>query len=222
MEAGILGTVDGQFDELESFQSTTTQDDTELQRCIEVRRALSLPNRVTAYEGRAAMERLNEQEDVQIDEGEITVYERPQRVTSYTPFLAVPGEAVIVGNGAGTFAFDLIGSQTNTTIGRAELDLGSFVSDFEEVDPWQVGFYGSLGNAENGVVYGNQLLEDEELAGLLGDSNINQLGLEFTYDDAMIKMRMSESGYIEVYQPSSYESEEYLQFVLDEILPYIE
>ncbi|MFQ3475667.1 hypothetical protein HKK80_05315 [Halonotius sp. F2-221B] len=98
MEAGILGTVDGQFDELESSQSTITQDDTELQRCIEVRRSLSLPNGVVAYEGRAAMERLNEQEEVQIDEGEITVYERPQRVTSYTPFLVVPGEAIIVGN----------------------------------------------------------------------------------------------------------------------------
>lgn len=78
-----------------------------------------------------------------------------------------------------------------------------------------------MGNAENGVVHGTDLLHDDELSGVLHESNLNQLGLEYPYNGQMLKVNMAESGYFEVYQPSNYESEDYLQFILDEVTHYL-
>ncbi|AWB28342.1 hypothetical protein HARCEL1_11805 [Halococcoides cellulosivorans] len=168
------------------------------------------------------MEQVKDREQVMIQNGEISIYEEPQKVPSYTEFLTVPGEVVVVDSGAGSFAYSMIGSQTNTNIERAEINLSGFAADHEDdSDPWKVGFYGHLGNAENGVVHGTDLLSDDELSGVLHESNLNQLGVEYPYDGQMLKANMAESGYFEIYQPSNYESKDYLQFILDEVIHYL-
>lgn len=78
-----------------------------------------------------------------------------------------------------------------------------------------------MGNAKNGVVHGTDLLHDDELSAILHESNLNQLGVEYPYDGQMLKINMAESGYFEVYQPSNYESEDYLQFILEEVTHYL-
>ncbi|WP_159077135.1 hypothetical protein [Halococcoides cellulosivorans] len=222
MKAGVIGTVDGNFDALESFETTVKQGDFELKRCIDVRRGFTLPSGIEAYYGHAAMEQVKDREQVMIQNGEISIYEEPQKVPSYTEFLTVPGEVVVVDSGAGSFAYSMIGSQTNTNIERAEINLSGFAADHEDdSDPWKVGFYGHLGNAENGVVHGTDLLSDDELSGVLHESNLNQLGVEYPYDGQMLKANMAESGYFEIYQPSNYESKDYLQFILDEVIHYL-
>lgn len=168
------------------------------------------------------MEQVVDEEEIQINNEEISIYEQPQKTASYSEFLAVPGEVVIVNSGAGSFAFSMIGSETNTSIERAEIDLSVFAADHEDdFDPWKVGFYGHVGNAENGVVHGTDLLHDDKLSDVLYESNLNQLGVEYPYDDQMLKVNMAESGYFEVYQPSNYESGDYLQFILDEMTHYL-
>jgi hypothetical protein len=222
MKAGVIGTVEGDFGELNSFETTVEQGDFELKQCIDVRRGFTLPSGVGAYYGQAAMEQIVDEEQVQIEGGEISIYEKPQKTASYTEFLTVPGEVTVVNSGAGSFAFSMIGSETKTNIERAEINLSGFAADHEDdSDPWKVGFYGHMGNAENGVVHGTALLHDDELSGVLHESNLNQLGVEYPYEGQMLKVNMAESGYFEVYQPSNYESKDYLQFILDEMMQYI-
>jgi hypothetical protein len=222
MKAGVIGTVDGDFEELNSFSETFIQGETELERCIEVRQTQVTDGGVPVQTGRVATQKLDEQETVEINDGQISVYEQPDVTTLYTEFLTVPGEFVAVSNSSGVFAFDTIGRRTNTNIERAELDLDSYAEAHAEATPWKVGFYGHLGEADNGVIHGASVLEDSDFGDVLQDAQKNQLGLEFTRDGEVMKVTMAESGYVEVYQPSNYDSAEYAEFVAEEILQHIE
>ncbi|PSP37904.1 hypothetical protein BRC71_07955 [Halobacteriales archaeon QH_7_65_31] len=222
MKAGVIGLVDGNFDELESFSETFTQDDTELSRCVEVRQTQVTDSGVPVQTGRVATQKLDEQETVEINDGQISVYETPDVTTLYTEFVSVPGEFVAVSSSSGIFAFDTIGRRTNTNIQRAELDLDSYAESRPESSPWKVGFYGHLGEADNGVVHGTSVLEDSDFGNVLQDAKKNQLGLEFTRDSEVMKITMADSGYVEVYQPSNYDSAEYAEFVVEEVLPHTE
>ena len=152
MKTGAIGTVEGDFNELGSFETTVEQEDFELKQCIDVRRGFALPSGIGAYYGQAAMEQVVDEEEIQINNEEISIYEQPQKTASYSEFLAVPGEVVIVNSGAGSFAFSMIGSETNTSIERAEIDLSVFAADHEDdFDPWKVGFYGHVGTRKMGL-----------------------------------------------------------------------
>lgn len=221
MKAGVIGKVDGGFSRITEHSETRVEQDVELTNCIELIRTISLPDGMEASWGRAAIQRLDEIKEQGIKDGSIEVYEAQEKITKVTEFLSVPGEFVIVANGGGTFAFDLIGRQTDTLIERSELDLVEFDEDHSDANIWMRGFYGVSGNANNGIVYGNNLKKDSDFADIFASTNMNQVGLEYIYQDTPLKVRMSESGYVEVYQPSSFEVEEYLQFVLDEILEYV-
>jgi hypothetical protein len=63
----------------------------------------------------------------------------------------VPGE-VVVNGGAGSFVFSTVGSETNTSIERAEINLSAFAADHEDdFDPWKLGFYGHVGTRKMGL-----------------------------------------------------------------------
>lgn len=223
MKGGIIGKVRGDFSELSSFTESFTHEGFELQKALEVTKPLKLPRGSKAYIGMAAMEYVDTAETVQIKDGEITVFEEPQKKAKYTEFLAVPGEFVVAENSAGTFAFSLIGSQTRTDIERSEMDVKSFIQSVPESNPWKLGFYGHVGTAEKGVVYGQNLLDqNSEIMDVIDNSQLNQIGVEFPYKDHIVKLALSESGYLEIYQPSTYDSEEYLQFIKDEVVSYID
>lgn len=222
MKAGVIGTVDGDFDGIESFSETYTHDNHELERCVEVRQSLTTDSGIPVQTGRVATEKLDEEETVEIEGGEITVYEQTEIITLYTEFITVPGEFVAVSNSSGVFAFDTIGRNTDTAIERAELDIDSFAESNSDANPWKVGFYGHLGEADNGVIHGTSVLDDSDIGDVLQDAKKNQLGVEYTKDGDQIKVTMAESGYIEIYQPSNYDSADYAEFVVEEILHHIE
>jgi hypothetical protein len=175
-----------------------------------------------AIAGRAAIERVDEQEEVSFRDGEIVAHQQPAKIGHYTEFVVVPGSFVVVENGTGTFAFDLISEQTGAEIERAELDLYELSGQIEGADPWQIGFYNNSGRAEKGTVYGDNLLTDDEIGEVLKRAEKNQLGLRFNgRHSETVQMTATESGYLEIYQPDSYDTEEFLQFISDYILPSV-
>lgn len=220
MRGGVIGIVDGDFDEIEPFSEKFSQDDKELSRCVEIRQKKVTENGIPVQTGRVATQRIDKQETVEINDGQISVYETPEVATLYTEFVTVPGEFVAVSSGTGVFAFDTIGRRTNTNIERVELDLDSYADTRPEANPWKIGFYGHLGEANNGVVHGSSVLDDSDFGDVLQDTKKNQLGLEFTRGSELMKVMMAESGYVEVYQPSNYDSVEYAEFVIDEVLAH--
>ncbi|WP_175417037.1 hypothetical protein [Natrinema pallidum] len=222
MKSGVIGVVSSDFSDIEPFEGTVSLEGFELTKCIEITDRVELPDGSTAISGRAAEEVITEGEDVQIRDGSIGTYSTREKDLNYTEFLALPGEIVIVKSSAGTFAFDLIGSQTGTVVERAKFDLESFVDHHQGDNFWQMGFYGTGGNADKGVVYGDNVQKDGEVGGVLESSKINQIGLEHLYETEPIKITVTESGYVNVYDPSNYESEEFLRYFKDELLSYVQ
>lgn len=221
MKAGVLGVVDGSFKAVDSFTETVSEDDHELDRCLTIDRVFSLPSGGMAFAGRAAVEVLADRTETTIVNGDINVTEEARTVTQYTEFVGVPGEFVAVGSGSGTFAFDLIGAETNTSIERATIDLDAFFAGQDTATPWKAGFYGSGENAVNGIFHGDDLRTNHDLTAILEDSSLNQIGLSYAYDGNDVKMTAAKSGYVEVYRPSAFDSGQYLEYLSDEIVPYV-
>jgi hypothetical protein len=222
MKGGVIGVVEGDFRVVDSFSDTVVEGDRELTRCLDIRRVFSLPSGGTAFAGRAAVEYLRRGEATEIDGDEIRVTEGPRKATRHTEFVGVPGEFVVVGSGDGRFAFELIGADTNTTIERATVDVDAFFRDRGSATPWKAGFYGTGDDAVNGVLHGADLRVDHDLDAVLRRSKLNQVGLEYRYDDRDLKMTASRSGYVEVYRPREFGAGDFLEYLLEEIVAYIE
>ncbi|AHG05136.1 hypothetical protein HALDL1_04075 [Halobacterium sp. DL1] len=221
MRAGVLAVVDGTFKMVDSFTETVTEDDQELARRLEIDRVFSLPDGSMAFAGRAAAERLANQRDAAIEDDEIRVTEGTEVVTDYTEFVGVTGEFVVVSSGDGEFAFDLIGAETNTNLERATLDLDGFFASHGSATPWRAGFSGNGDAGMNGVFHGADLRASHDLDSLLADSRLNQLGLSYGHDGDEVKMTASRSGYVEVYQPSSYDAAAFLTYLREEMLDHV-
>jgi len=222
MRAGVLGVVDGSFQMVDSYAETVAEGDRDLERRLEIDRVFSLPSGEMAFEGRAAAERLVSEQEASIEDDGIAVTEGETVVTEFTEFVGIPGEFVAVGSGKGTFAFDLVGAETNTDIERATLGLEGVLDDHGDARPWRVGVSGDGEGAVNGTFHGRDLRASRDLDSLLDGATLTQLGLAYDRDGDELKMTASRSGYVEVYQPSSYETADYLEYVRDEVLPRVE
>ncbi|MFD1645564.1 hypothetical protein [Haloarchaeobius litoreus] len=233
MRAGVIGLPDFEFEPVESFSDTKKiSEDTTLTACLEVRRT-DTTSGVTFQTGRAALQELGSEEQVRIDQSDnsISVSENANTVkTKYTEFVLVPNEFVAVSNGGGTFAFEMIAGQTDAArISRAKINLDDLVRSYEDdkrpesAKTWQVGFYGNSGEAEKGTVYGDGIFSDRELGDVVAKLPKNQIGLIIKSDgEEDINMTATESGYVEVYQPSSYDAAEYADFILNHIIQHAE
>ncbi|MFC4551744.1 MULTISPECIES: hypothetical protein [Halorussus] len=222
MKAGVIGVVDGDFDVVGSFSDAVVEGDRELARRLDVGRVFSLSDGTVAFEGRAAAERLVDGEAARIDSGAVAFEETTRTETRATELAGVPGEFVVAESGAGAFAFEMVGLDTATSVERATLDLNAFLDAQAGATAWKAGFYGEDGNAENGVLHGEDLLADEEFGGVLGRARLNQLGIEGTYRDRPLKLTAARSGYVEVYRPSDFDVGDFLEYVRDEVVPHLE
>ena len=214
--------VDGSFQMVDSYAETVTEGDHDLERRLEIDRVFSLPSGGMAFEGRAAAERLVSEREAAIEDDGIAVTEGETVTTEFTEFVGIPGEFVAVGSGRGAFAFDLVGAETNTDIERATLGLEGVLDDHGDATPWRVGVSGNGDGAVNGTFHGQDLRASRDLDALLADATLTQLGLAYDHDGDDLKMTASRSGYVELYQPSSYDAEQYLEYVRDEVLPHVE
>lgn len=222
MKAGVVGVVDGTFRKVNSTSRTVEQDGRELQQVLEIARVFSLPSGEMAFAGRAAVEEIRTEEEATIENGEISVTEQSEPVTRATEFVGVSGEFVVVDSGSGTFAFDLIASETETeaTIERATLDLDAYYEAHGAATPWKAGFYGTSEKGINGIFHGDDLRTDHDIDVILQNSRLNQVGLSYAFEGNELKMTAARSGYVEVYQPTDFESGAYLEYLREELIPH--
>jgi hypothetical protein len=220
MKAGVIGLPEGDFGTIESLEKQISEDP-ELLQCIEVQRTQTTDSNLTVQKGRVAVQHLDERENVEIVDGNIRVQSQTQPVTQYTEFVAVPNRFVAVSSSSGLFAFNFLGG--GTAIERANIDLDSYFETQQaekDATPWKAGFYGHLGNAEKGVVYGDRVFDDSDIGGAVASSQKSQLGLSYSQGDGLMKINVTESGYVEVYQPSNYEESEFAEFVVENVLEH--
>lgn len=220
MQAGILGLVDGDFDDLSSFNRTRQEGAFTLNRAIEVSRTFSGPGSRVGYVGRAAIQRVETQETFDFQSGKIVSSEERTKNTHMTDFLVIPDYIALVSGNAGAFAFDLINEETGADIRRGQIDLWKLLEDHSDSDAWQAGFYGNDGLAQKGTVYGDSVMNDAELKDVLRHSKLNQLGLIVKHDGYDVNLTMAKSGYLQVYTPDL-EPDEFSDFFSEHIYNYV-
>jgi len=227
MKSGVVGLIHGNIDDLSSFHNQFEREGTEFRHSFQVHNTDYTTSGKKVLTGQAATQEIEDSKSVTIDDGngEIIVQEESTVQGKYTEFVAVPDEFIAVKSGAGTFLFDILSYQYNQDVTRANMDLNEYAEEYytaEGVDPWQVGFYGNVGNAEKGVVYGENVFSDDEIGEVLERSQLNQLGLQYNEGEYVIKNTLSESGYVELYQPSNFVSTDFAEFVIQNLIQYME
>lgn len=222
MQAGVIGVVDGSFEVVDSFATTERADGRDLHRCLDVDRVFSLPSGEPAFEGRAAREVVTERELAHIDGGGVSVATETATETRHARFAGVPGEFVVAGSSSGAFAFDLIGVDTNTAVERASLDLDAFYDRRSAATPWKAGFVGAGEGDVGGVLHGENLRNGHDFGDLLSSASLNQVGLEHDHDGEDVKMTATQSGYVELYRPSSFGTGPFLEYLREEIVPHLQ
>lgn len=221
MKSGLIGSVRGDFTAVQSVQTTVSQGEHELQQCLDIQRVFSTPGGSMAFEGRAAVEVVRTRETAEIDGVEVTVATERGKETRFTNFVGIPGEFVVVDSGKGTFAFDLLAEETGTEIERGAFDIESFYERHPDASTWKAGFTGT-GEASNSIIYGENLGESQEFERLHTGENLTQLGVGHDYDGRQVKMTATRNGYAAVYDPSEFESGEFLDYVRDQLVQYTE
>ncbi|SDD45671.1 hypothetical protein [Natrinema hispanicum] len=223
MNAGVLGTIEGEFVGLNSSAWVDEQDGVKLERCIEKTDTYyDSDGNVLAHQGRAAIEEYTTQEETEINDGHIKTIERNSTQIKTTEFLISPNGLAAVSSGSGSFAFDLLSEQLEIDVSRAVIDVDEFAANHESADPWKVGFYGKPGYAENGVLYGNEIWEDPEFGDFMQSQSKNQLGVDLSWEDETYRITMARTGYVEVYSPDDLSSKRFLRFILEHIAPNLE
>jgi hypothetical protein len=191
-------------------------EDNGLQRVVDVRKQRTDDSGREVIIGAAAKQKEIDRSSVAIDGTSVEEINISETTADYTEFVAVPDEFIVVDSSSGTFLFDLIGRHTGAYIERASLDLNDFIDSLDNKQTWQVGIYDHFGKAEKGTLYGNNLLNDEDFGEILGIADKNQLGITYTQGDTKYKLTMTESGYVDVYDPD-FDSEEFAEFVLEHL-----
>jgi hypothetical protein len=221
MQSGVIGSVNGSFEKITSTASTYERNGADYKTCIEVTDTFTLSNGKIGQIGQVARQKPEMIEEAFITDSSIQIGEKESEKTQYTSFISLSGENVIVNSGGGTFAYDIIGRETGTVIERAGLSLDEFHKQHPQADYWQAGFYNKGSDAENGAIYGSSVFDDSDLGSVLQSSELNQIGTQYAYDDnELIKISITESGYIDVHQPD-FTGESFLEYFQDDISPIV-
>jgi|GEM_PF-6350261 len=223
MNSGMLALLSSETDKIESdvIESRLPDDspfDT-LTTTLRVDEELTLDGGVSAFVGRVGQERVERIEATNITEdGQITTNKTPEKIIRTTQFVLVPDEFVIVENSAGEFLFPLLNEETPHAAFPAEISVDGFTEDHPDAEYWKVGFKDRGDGAENGVLHGDAVFDDSDFGNTVVNSAKNQLGVQFDYDGQLLKLFLTESGYINHY--GSDESEEFAELILNELLQY--
>jgi hypothetical protein len=224
MNSGVLATGKSVPETVHEFDRIASYSDGEFREILKVNQEYkNLSNKTIGYFGEAAIEKpVSREETVVDDSGNISTETTQETVWNHTEFLLSPGEFVVIGNSDGLFLTDLIGQQADTMLERASVNLDAYLkNERSEASTWKYGFFGRDQNARKGTIYGDDLLDDGDIGRVLIDNSINQVGLTYERNGQQMKTSVTRSGYVEVYQPSEFDDVDYIEYLSDEISPYI-
>lgn len=228
MKSGSLGVFDGDVEAVKSVQYTVEKEGFEATVCLDLKQSITnLEGKTVAIKGIAAEESVVERDSVEIgSDNTISVGTSPTLTWNTTEFLIIPDGLILTDSSSATFLYDILTNEFGFNTNQAQIHLQAFRQELEnredlDVTPWKIGFYGRDGNADNGVVHGVDLLDDNEIGSVLGHNSANQLGLVFDRNSQRMKVFVTESGYIEVYQPSNFDTVDFVNWVVEDIQEHI-
>lgn len=225
MKSGLIGRVHGNFSSIDTSGHPKVRKErgNELRSTINIDEETENVSGTPITTGRVAEQTQSEIESPSIDEQGRIVEGQPslRQETISTQFASVPGEFVVIESSKHQFAFDLIGREVGAVIEPIQLNLDALASDYQdEAEFWMGGFYDHGSNAANGVTYGDNVFADPEIGEAVWGARKNQLGMDFEYNSNPVKMRITEGGYLDIYQPSEYGTLSFVRLINDIILQY--
>lgn len=221
MKSGIIGCPVSEGEQINSSVLTAERDGEELRRSVRAEPAITTDRKTLVITGTVAIEEIEEYERSEIDDdGAVQSTTGTRKVAKTAEFLQVPGEFVVLERGAPVAMLDILGRVAGTAYERAEVDLDRYLEQVENPSIWMLGFKQHPTNADTGTLYGDGIEQDPIFEEILGGSVCNQLGLEHVWQGDAVDLRLSESGYIEIYSPE-YESTEFIDYLSEVILPHL-
>jgi len=222
MISGLVGSVKGDSNRIDTseFPKVRNESGIELRSTISVEQETENLDGTPIIMGTAAEQVQNEIFRKTIDsEGKITEKTPDVEVETHTTeFALVPGEFVIIESSQGEFAFDMISRATGTSVSPMTFDLDGLARNLRDTaNFWMGGFYDHRGSADAGVTYGDQVFDDSEIGSAVWEAKKNQLGIDFEYNSDDIKLRITEGGFVQIFQPGEYDKFSLIRFI-DEVL----
>lgn len=161
------------------------------------------------------------------EDGDIDRTHEDTVIDRYAKWAIVPGEFAIAYD---DFAFPHLMYNTPTweVEKNVEIDLNAFRDAHPDANPssFGIGYRGVADGATKGTLHGRNLYDDPDLGRELRDGTlVNELRVEYGWKDGnnvtrIVSAYLARSGYVEVYDPK-FETEEFVDFVRDQIVPYV-
>lgn len=225
MKKGALAKVVGDFDSIdtEAFPQIESRLGEELRQTLEVGNPITDLNGNQVVKGRAAHQDAGKSKEITISpdgrivaDGERTVVD-----TETAEFLSVHGEYVLAKSTQASFVFDLIGSATGTVVEPMSVDIDGLIDDNPGAEYWMSGIYGRPGDIKTSDAYGDgDVFEDDDFGDIYRNSDKNRIGVKLDFESEETKILVTESGYIEVYSPTDFESLQFKRLIDGVILPH--
>lgn len=204
------------------FPLTESEGDHELLSTVEAEWTQEAFNGTTLNKGRAAKETAEEIKTTRLtDDGKIEAgKEKTDVATHITDFLRVPGEFIVTESTRDEFAHELLKEATGETIHPAAVDLGGFAEANPEAEPWMGWFRGDGGPLNAGFASG-EINSAPDMADYLRKNQNTQLGLQgVEFNGRKLKLVVSRSGWIAIYEPKEMDSIEFAQFIREKVQPF--
>ena len=227
MKKGSIGKVLGDTNGID----TSTYPITETRSGLELLRTLSLRdaetdlrgNTVRVGEGGRQEVAKEKSYDIEPDGTIVSDGERKEKITDVADFLYVDGQYTVTESTKKEFIFSLLAKALDAEISNADLNLERFIQDHQEARFWMAGYYNHSGEPTSGDGYAEgDLFESEEFREVFEESDKNRIGVEFEFETDLVKLLLTEGGYVQVYRPSDFDTLQFKRLVDDEIYPYAE
>jgi hypothetical protein len=230
VNSGYVAPIKRQFqaDKCDQSGQTTVEGDYQWvvnfgqpRRCV-LHRGTSEERSAQLVTGTVAWRREEEVNRTRID-AEGGVHDRPESVerVEQAKFALVSGHAAIVSDTS--CRWHLQQALPGLDIDVEGIHLQEFARAHPDADQWQAGFAGRTvaEGATKGALYGHRIEADPDLGDDLGQTPLNELGVEYLSDRGQVKAYLAESGYVAVYPDEEWTSDEHVEWFVDEVLPHV-
>jgi len=216
--SGVVATVSDDFGTVEDDHITEEMGEDELECYIEIQEEnQDLSGDVVSQEGLIAARRVVEEEQVQIDGGDIEVSKERFTKWDWSRFWVVPNEFIVAASVSDSFPFDKLTESLGIPVQQAKFNLSNIVSDHP--GHWMGGFEDRDERVRAGTLWGDEIERDIDMGEAFVSSDKNQIGPIIEFDGTEVRARVTKDGFVQVVSPD-YNMEKYLAFLEDMLIDY--
>lgn len=226
MKKGAIAKCIGDFESIDTSDYPLTE--TRLGETL--RRTLNVDGAQTDFQGNAAIVGRGARQDARTvkrldisESGELVQQNDDVEVTTEAgEFMVSAGEYIVAESTKKTFLHTLVAAATDTESKRYDVDIDGLIDAHPDATYWMGGIYDKDGDADTSDAYGDgDIFEDEDFGEVFRNSKKNRIGMMFEFETQTVKMLVTESGYVEVYRPSDFDTLQFKRLIDEVLMPHL-